>query len=210
MPRKNEPLGYKTGVKRAVVTTLRELFPRSFVAANELPRPVNINIEYPMQEGEYPCMYVEFEETKLKRAGIGHVEHDYDSQQGSVITARRWIFEGKVTVGFLAMKSKERDLMSDAFLKVVGFTDDFKNALSENPYIGLVINTDEVNPVGTSASPGTPWGSDEVTYYTAYQMDMFGEFFTDERTSGIIERVNIHPRLEGEPDLPDETEGTWQ
>jgi hypothetical protein len=196
------PLGYKTGVKSAVVTSLQSAMPG-----------VQIGIEYPMVKGEYPYIYVEFKEDVLGSVGIGHSEigavQEVDGESVRPI-ARRWKFNGRLSFGFFALKAKERDVLTDSFISAVGFHDSFKDAISGNAYIPIDVNTEQINPEGDSVSPGTPWGTDDMVYYASYSLDTVGEFYTDVDSAGIIRAVDIFPRTEDEPDLPDNTEGSWE
>jgi hypothetical protein len=196
------PLGYKSGVKSAVVKALQAAMPAA-----------NVGIEYPMVKGEYPYIYIEYTASSLGSMGIGHMEVSDTEQVNGVSqrdVVRRWEFSGGLSFSFFALKAKERDTLSDEFVAAVGFNDTFRDSLKVNNYIAIDVQTEEVTPAGDSASPGTPWGTDDVVYYTSYELKTRGDFFSHSETAGIIERIDTYPRREDEPDLPDSTHGAWE
>ena len=202
-----DKLGYKTAVKSAAVKSIKDLFPDSYVGAAGMS-DVNVSIEYPITQAEYPAIMVEFLEDEIYSASIGNP--DYELSDDDVVTEYiTWRFSGSLKVSFFALKAYQRDLISDGFIKAVGFSDAFKRALWTNPYIGIVAKTKTIRGAGESTTPGTPWGSGDLTYFSAYAIDVVGEFFTESTTAGIMKRIEVIPLLEDEPLPSDDDDFTW-
>ena len=203
-----ESVGYKTEVKSAVVTKLRDSISGTFPSTAAGFEGVSVGIDYPMVEGMYPYVMLEFQEKSLRAIGLGHGETYEIDPDGELATHfRRWKFTGSFVFSFYALRAKERDLLTDAFVKSVGFDEGFRNDLAENEYVGIMVNTQEILGGGETSGVGTPWGTDEMVYVTSYTLDVEGEFFTDIKASVIIKRIEIYSRLEGEPDT--HSQGTW-
>lgn len=198
----NERLEYLTGVKAAVVTSLRECFIEGFNGT--------VGIEYPLQKGDYPYIMVEFEQTKLSNIGIGHEEHSQDElDPAKAVTTKRWTFAGSLKFSLFSLRAKERDELFDAVLSAVGVSDEFKIKMGENEFIAMAVDTQTVEPGPQANSTGTPWGTDDLVYYMTMGFNVLGEFTSDVSTGGIISRVIAYPRTSDMPDLPNNDEGLW-
>lgn len=195
----HERMGYLTGVKHAVVTALRDSPMNGFDSTH-------VGIEYPLKNGEYPYVWVEFQQKSLQSMNMMYDDAVEDAIQGR----KRWEFEGTLSFMFFALLAKERDELFDAFVETVGFFDGFKDSLSSNDFIAIDVNTEVIGPGAQTASEGTPWGTDDMVYTTSATLECRGEFETSlDTTFPLIKRVDVHPRTEGEQDLPDSTDGEW-
>lgn len=182
---------YLVPLKTAVV----EAFRATFDSMN-YPEPdfqnIVISIEYPMTESSYPGLWVTYEDTQeLSIAGIAHLE-TINNQDGSFTEVTRWVFQGTVTVTAVALSSLERDRLYDEVVRTYAFGGQnqalsvFRTKIEENDFIGMNFNFDDMQPSGDGASPGTPWGTDEIIYEKSLSMDVRGEFVGDPKTQGLV------------------------
>src|SRR5664279_4797372 len=79
-------------LKTAIIKALRATFDNIDYPDREI-EGIKIQMEYPLTQLEYPCIWVQFSLTKLQNAGIGHlVKEDYDNG----ILTHEWMFNGTV------------------------------------------------------------------------------------------------------------------
>lgn len=175
-------------------------------------RDLHVSIEFPVNQQEYPCIWVDFEPTQdLVTAGISHTEYAPWSNGGTTSRVERWRFFGMCSFTAVAMSSAVRDRLVDQLVRVLAFgrTDPtsalFRAAIESNPYIALDIGWDKVGIGQMAASPGTPWGSDEYLYEATLRVGAQGEFISNPSTGDLIaiSEIEVFPRMEGEADLPD-------
>lgn len=203
--------GLIEAVKRAVVVSFREAMHATGLQVSG--HDVYISEEYPLQETQYPGIWVQFSPTKLGRAGISHewpIKED-----GNWCLVQEWMFEGRITLAVVALKSKDRDRLADAIIAHLAFartpdlvltkpdqdTKQYKTLLTtlgQNPYIAMSLNTDVIYPGGQRATPGTPWGQEDVlAYEDSYSFDILGQFNVKFRHDGIYElaRIDVVPEM---------------
>lgn len=183
--------GIIEAVKRAVVIALRDA-----IQGMELRlegKKLYIDLEYPMEEAQYPGIWVQFSPTQLTRAGIGHELPVRDGDNWALI--QEWMFTGRITLSLAAMKSLDRDRLADLVISNLAFArppdlvltkpdEDTKQyrslitTLGNNPYVSISLNTDTIIPGGQDVNPGAPWaGGDNVLVYTdSYSVDAMGHF----------------------------------
>ena len=192
--------GLIEAVKRSVVIALREALQGMDLRLDG--KKLYIDLEYPMEEAQYPGIWVQFSPTKLNRAGISHELPIKEGDNWCLI--QEWEFTGRITLSLAAIKSLDRDRLADLVIANLAFArspdliltkpqEDIKQyksliaALGENPYVSITLNTDQIYPGGQDVNPGAPWaGGDNVLVYTdSYSFDALGHFnikFTHEGT----------------------------
>lgn len=192
----NEPLPKSQGgiieaVKRAVVIALRDAVQGMDLRLDG--KKLYIDLEYPMEEAQYPGIWVQFSATQLTRAGISHELPIRHGDGWALI--QEWMFTGRITLSLAAMKSLDRDRLADLIISNLAFArapdliltkpeEDTKQyrslitALGQNPYVSITLNTDTILPGGQDVNPGAPWaGGDNVLVYTdSYAVDALGYF----------------------------------
>lgn len=180
---------YLTALKTLLVTALQQTFD------DEYPDPdwrnVRVGIEYPVEEQQYPGIWVDYDDTDtLQIAGVGHWELQ-DSEAGPIPTTR-WKFQGYVSLTVVALTSYERDRLYDEVVRVMAFglqepqTSDFRRIIESNPYIAANCDFDTLQPRGNNAAQGTPWGTDEIIYERSLNFQVIGEFVPDVRTGQLF------------------------
>lgn len=173
---------------------------------------VGISLEYPMERLNYPSIWVQFSITKLNRSGIGHElqVQDPDTHVWSFI--QEWTFMGRVTLTVLALDSTTRDRLSDSLIANLAFArppeilltapqaDTKQNrslitALDENPYVAMTLQLDTIIPGGQTASMGTPFKDDILTYEDNYSFDLVGQFNLQFNHDGMYTLARIDPNF---------------
>jgi hypothetical protein len=220
----NEPLPKSEGglieaVKRAVVTGLRDALLGMDLRLEG--KKLYIDLEYPMEEAQYPGIWVQFSPTKLSRAGIGH---ELSLKEGDTwCLIQEWEFTGRITLSLAAIKSLDRDRLADLIIANLAFarspdlvltkpeedTRKYRSLIStlgQNPYVAMTLNTDMIYPGGQDVSPGAPWaGGDNVLVYTdSYAIDALGHFNVKFTHDGIytLARLDVTNEIYPEQDWP--------
>lgn len=180
---------YLTYTKGMIVTALRTVFNDTY-PVTEL-RDLWVDIEYPVEQTNYPAIWVDYEDASpLSIAGIAHIERDDLDRPFT-----RWVFQGYVTMTVVALSSLERDRIYDELVRVLAFgnrqVDDpelaqFRQFVEDNEFIGAEMDFDQIESRGSAAAPGTPWGTDEMTYERTIAMQMRGEFVSKPSTQEIV------------------------
>jgi hypothetical protein len=182
--------GVIEAVKRAVVMALREALVRTNITVNG--SPVYVDLEYPMKKEQYPGIWVQFSVVKLNRAGISHEVWVQDANLNWT-PIQEWMFNGRVTLTIVALKSLERDRIADSIISMFAFsrtpelvisqpnanTKQYRTlltALDQNPYVAMTLNTDTITPGGQTASMDVPWQQDVLAYEDSYSFDLLGNF----------------------------------
>lgn len=170
-----------------------------------------VSIEFPAKVELFPSFWVDFDPAgALHTVGIGHVEFQGAQHQ----EVRRWAFDGRATFTAIAMTSLERDRLIDMLVSVLAFGQSaagaaFRSTIESDQYVGLKANFDEIDQVGFSASPGTPWGTDDLMYEGTLALDVTGEFLSDPSGDNVLLASYEVIEFEvGQPD-PDTGTGWW-
>lgn len=183
---------YVVPLKTLVIEALNTTFDAQYPVAEF--RQVHTGLEYPVDEQNYPSIWVDWDDTQpLLRAGIGHLEY-VDPNDGTTPVApfTRWRFQGYLSLTAVAMTSLERDRLYDEIVRVVAFGNEdgivgrFKNTIASNDLIAATLNTDKIEGRGNNAAPGTPWGTDEIMYEKSLNLELIGEFVPDPATGTLI------------------------
>jgi hypothetical protein len=206
--------GVIEAVKRAVVMALREALIRTNITING--SPVYVDLEYPMKKEQYPGIWVQFSVVKLNRAGISHEVWVQDANLNWT-PIQEWMFNGRVTLTIVALKSLERDRIADSIISMFAFsrtpelvitqpnanTKQYRallTALDQNPYVAMTLNTDTITPGGQSASMDVPWQQDVLAYEDSYSFDLLGNFNIKFTRDGAytLSRVDTAPVIDYE------------
>lgn len=163
-------------------------------------RNVKVSIEFPIAKTDYPSIWVDFEPTpQLQNAGVAHQEVAVGLDTIGLIS--RWRFQGYAVFTIMALTSLERDLLFDEVLKVLAFgkevsaTAEFRNYIESNNLIACNFDFDQVAMGTPTATPGTPWGTDELIYGIDVRMECLGEFVSDgaQIVKALISKITTYP-----------------
>lgn len=173
-----------------LVKAMRTAFDNDFPTADFRNTP--IEIEYPVLSQQYPSIWADFQPVgTLSPVGIGQIE-SVAAQGGGVKLVHRWSFAGYATFTAVALTSLERSRLFDAMIAVVAFRDQnpaygaFRTTIEQDPLIILQPNYHEIDQRGFSASPGTPWGTEEMMYEATIAIPVIGEFVSDPSTMTLV------------------------
>lgn len=204
---------YLRALKALAVDALVQTFGTPDVHAPvDYPNPLfrnklHISIEYPVEAQNYPGIWVDYEDQRpLEIAGIAHQEID---PEGRPYT--RWKYGGHISYTLVAFTSLERDSLYDELVRTIAFgaqdtaTSNFRKTIENNDLIACNLDFDTLQPGGSAAAPGTPWGSDEIIYEKTVTQQAIGEFIVDpENTQALIplSKIDITGRTDGTEDDP--------
>lgn len=174
-------------------------------------RDLPVGIEYPADPAEYPGIWVDFDFTgSLSIAGIDHREYveqfvDGETRFGE---ATRWFFEGRASFTVVSLSALSRNSLFDEVVKIIGFGNMesggrgvFRDFIHENPLVSMTLNTDEIAVSGMDASPGTPWGTNDVVYEATLSVGLRGEFLSTPAGSLVpLSEIRLYPQAPGDPE----------
>jgi hypothetical protein len=207
--------GLIQSVKVSTVEAMRDALQNTSMFLDH-GRSVYIGLDYPMEEIQYPGIWVQFSVSKLNRAGVGHeiTVQDPNTLQWSFI--QEWMFLGRITLTIAALKSIDRDRLCDAVIASLAFartpeilltqreadTKKYRSlitSLDENPYIGMTLQLDTIICGGEQAAPGTPWAENIMTYENSFSFDLVGQFNQQFSHDGMYTLARIDPNFTMSP-----------
>lgn len=201
---------YKIGLKEGVESALRGIFGTNYPDP-QLRNKVHISLDFPIEEVSYPAIYITYSEGPIENVGVGHEEYFIDPATGSPSRTRHFRFTGQLNFNVIGRNPLERDTVTAGFLNVLAFgpTDPtfepYYNALFDNDFVHLQVNTDQIIPGGENIM-NVPWNSegDERLFANQYRVAVLGEFWNNPVTGNLIEvdTVDAYPYRGGEGQLP--------
>jgi hypothetical protein len=190
-------------IKTAIVRALKAAFDDVDYPDEEI-RGINISIEYPMKEMDYPHLWVNFSIDKLQDAGLGH----FFLEEG--IIKREFMFWGTIRFNIVTLSSKERDIYASQLVQMLAFRNlnpiaaQFDEYLDSYPNLHMTIDRDTLLVQGQSVTLGTPWDEKEIAYEDGYAIKVMGQVeshFTV--TPEILSKIIIESTgIVGEQRLP--------
>lgn len=206
---------FKLAAKVAIVEALRELYDSNYSLD---VKPKTVDIEYAEREEQWPFVYVEFNPTEIRWMGI-----DPDRYIPSGVASEPWTrirkghFSGTFTFTVLTLTSEERDRMWDQLVQLFLMgrlheqTNDFFEKIESHDLIAMTIMEGTVDPVGTSVNPGTPWGTEQLTYEASLSVNAIGQFYASDFSQNLIaiSQVESYPAIEGEIQYGEDSRGVW-
>lgn len=175
------PSGYLRVIKTGAVDALNRAFRIAYPEPDDaggVQAPF-VSIDYPVDPGSYPGIWVDFETAMLQTAGIDHTEMLAD---GTVLT--RWRFQGWAVFTTVALNSNECDAIYDQLVALTAYAaqsevpSTFREVIDANGLVTTTWSYDTIEGRGQSAAPGTPWGTTEIIYERGIALKVIGEFVT--------------------------------
>lgn len=219
-----ETARYKTYLKETFVEALRSAWTSH---PDATVKKTKIDIEYPLDRMSYPAIVIRFYERDLPTSGVGHFEYREDpNNDGSYIPYQRMMYHGDVEFMVLGLSSLDRDIVSDALVQTIKFSE---VTTEGRVFRARIFNVDEVsepystqhfvnvnldNLQGFGETQGmAPWMPEDVlVYQVAYRMPVMGELLSpdpENQSFGLIEKVEQYPYMpivgEERPDPDPET-----
>jgi hypothetical protein len=198
-----------SGYLRVIKTTAVQAVEQSFQARYPEPDPdggargLFVSVEYPVEQAQYPAVWVDYEGAELRTVGIAYTEQD---ASGNVFA--RWRFAGHVTFTIVALSSNERDMVYDqlvaltAYAAQSAFPSMFRQVVEAAPLVASVWSFDSVEDRAAAAAPGTPWGTMDMIYERGFAIQVIGEFVSDPNTYELVRLSEIQVVMtpQGYPD----------
>jgi len=185
---------YLAPLKTLLVEALKNTLNEDYLIAEW--QNTKIGIEYPIQEQDYPGIWVDYDDTDaLKIAGTGHIE--FKETNLGPVPFTRWRFSGYASYTVVALSSYERDRLYDELVKILAFglsapeTSVFRHTIEDNEFIATNVDFDTVQPRGNNAAPGTPWGTDEIIYERTLNVNVIGEFIPNVQNGALYRLSDI-------------------
>jgi len=187
-----------SGYLRTIKTTAVQAVEQSFQVRYPEPDPeggiqdVFVSVEYPVEEAQYPAIWVDYEGSELRTVGIAYTEQD---AQGNVYA--RWRFAGHVVFTLVALSSNERDMIFDQLVSMTAFAAQsefpsvFRQVVEAAPLVASVWSFDTVEERAPAQAPGTPWGTMDIIYERGMALQVIGEFVTDPNTAQLVNLSEI-------------------
>ena len=147
--------------------------------------PNSVTIEYPLEEVQWPAIFVQFRPSKSQWTGLNPDIYTLisGSNPNQYLADRQIYFEGVIDLQILAMHSEERDRLWDSLYNLVLFNPSspasaaFNNSLNANDLIGITLLESTVTSLGDTVSPGTPYSPEELTYEATVRINCIGESY---------------------------------
>ena len=150
--------------------------------------PNSVTIEYPMEEIQWPAIFVQFRPSITKWSGL--YPDIYTAISGATISgsqaqaaSRTGYYEANIDLQILALRSEERDRLQDAIYNLVLMnpgnpgSQAFYSSLRQNNLIGITLLPGTVNTLGDTVAPGTPFSPEELSYESTLRIQCVGDFY---------------------------------
>lgn len=183
-----------TAAKIAIVDAIQSGFnalgqPSKNNTVDLIPR--SVTIEYPIEEIEWPAVYIQFRPTTTQYTGLAPdiLAQNQDLTWESI---RQGYFEAAIDLQILAMSSEERDRIWEALINLFLMNNmspastALYNSIAEDDLIAMTILPGQVLQVGDTVSPGTPWSPEELTYEATIRVKCLGEFYENKYTQTLL------------------------
>ena len=145
--------------------------------------PNSVTIEYPLEEVQWPAIYIQFRPTKSQWTGLNPDIYTTISGTTNVIAEREIYFEGVIDFQILAMHSEERDRLWDSLYNLILMdyispaSTSFYNSINANDLLGITLLQSTVTNLGDTVNPGTPYSPEEMTYETTLRVQCVGQAY---------------------------------
>lgn len=210
-------VNYRRFVVDTIISALRSVFDTDY-NRERMFQGLRVVDKFPLSKTDYPAIVVEFVDRRVSNAGVGHEEWFPD------ITGvlRKWHhsrFEGSINLDIHARSTTDRDLLSDALVEILRFGRldqqllKFFLGVYPGAYYGatgvlfltnqLIINTDEVDGRGNSATLA-PWApEDTLIFSTGYTLETHGGFYNAPLTDvyTYVQSLQLFPYAQGEDEV---------
>jgi hypothetical protein len=206
------PGGVVEAVKRATIVALRTGL--TGTSLTDKSNAIHVDMEYPVEQTQYPGIWVQFSLTKLEPSGLGHMTATHDEDGNVTQMIQQYWYEGRVTLFLVALTSIERDRLADRVIAMLSTPQissrngvltvnqesdpaPMFQSLVDNPYVAMTINTDAPRPGGQTVTVGVPWDERALAYEDSYSFELVGEFQTVTDPAGLVtlSRIDIVPEL---------------
>lgn len=137
----------------------------------------NVSMEYPVEELQYPGIWLTASFSSLKWDSINRELLHPDG-----FKFNRGEFDAQISLEIIALSNEERDALVDALVNMIMFgslesdSDAFYNFLVNEPYIAITPLLGEVKLSQDGVNIGTPWNPNKVAYTKTVTFSVTGHF----------------------------------
>jgi len=193
----------KTAVVEALVNGFEQLSTTPVDTSLDLV-PNSITIEYPLEEVQWPCIFVQFRTNKVQWFGLN--PDTYSAGSGITISGttypsktvdRSGYFEGNIDLQIMAMHSEERDRLLDSVTNLLLMNGSsvastaFYQSIYQNDLVGLTLLPSTYTPLGDTVSAGTPFSPEELTYEASVRINCIGDFYATKYDYQVLEVTKV-------------------
>ena len=152
--------------------------------------PNSVTIEYPLEEVQWPAIFVQFRPTKTQWTGL-YPDTFINTSSSSAEQYRQGYFEGNIDLQILALHSEERDRLVDSLYNLVLMnpgnpgSNAFYNSINANDLVGMTLLQGTVTSLGDTVSPTTPFSPEELTYEATLRIQCVGDFYENKFAFGL-------------------------
>jgi hypothetical protein len=192
-------MSHRVAVLEQVTNALRKTFDSDY--PNLDFRVVYTGPEFQMEAQKYPAIYVAYQESQIRNAGLGHRIQAIDTE-GMDRLLKQAIALGAIQFTAVALTPLERDALMDALSDILLFSkggsaakSTFWKEINDEDYLWLTLSTENIQPGGVSTMPA-PWQSEnDILFSGSYAVNTEAEFFSDFDTSDFvpINKVAVFP-----------------
>ena len=213
-------------VYRTIIEALRAAFDGYYNRDRQFTN-LKITQEYPYEKVDYPAIVVEYQNTLVANAGVGHREWFHD-QDGNLRVWNHNRFEGTLYFTCYALSTLDRDTLADALVELVRFgkldsqLQRFFNIIrpSGDEFVALqqiIFDSDQLRGSGDSATIA-PWQPEDMLIYSAaYTVAIGGGYYNTvvKHDWSKVTHIQIEADLEDEqghlePKNVDIVDVTWK
>lgn len=173
---------YRRLLKRTLVAALKTVF------TEEYPEPqlrnINVSTAFPLKRENFPAIIVNYNESAVMNAGVGHVEYIED-ENFMAFPAKHFRFEGSIEFVTTALTPLDLDTISDSIVELLAFgrLDALLNKFFDRIYKDVAdsaqisFHSDYLSPLGETQM-STMWGSEDgIVYQGGYSVAVSGGFY---------------------------------
>lgn len=197
---------HRVGVIRQVTNALRKTFDSDY--PDPMFRDVYVGPNFQLAREKYPAIYVAYQESNIRQAGLGHKLNIIDDE-GLDRVVQQAIAEGAIQFTVMALTPYERDVLLDYVSDILLFSrrdgsvnkSVFWQQIHTADYLWLTLNSENVRPGGVSSLPA-PWQAENDLLFTgSYSISSEAEFFSDVNTSNLvpINKIKVYPYRSDQP-----------
>lgn len=145
--------------------------------------PNSVTIEYPLEEVQWPAIFVQFRTSKSQWTGMDPDIYITVSGLPTSTSTREIYFEGVLDFQILALHSEERDRLRDSIFNLILMgggspaSTAFYSSLNANDLVAMTILASTVTSVGDTVNMGTPYSPEELTYESTLRVNCVGEAY---------------------------------
>lgn len=185
---------YKRLIKRTLVSAFKTVF--SIEYPDPQLRGLYISTEYPLKREQFPALIVNYDESSVQNAGVGHIEN-IQNDNFLTVPAKHFRFEGSLSLTCYALSPLDLDILTDSVVELLAFgrLDSLMNRFFDAVYsevadsAQITVHSDYLSATGESVS-NTQWNAEDLlVYQSGYSIACSGGFYSTIREDDIVSYI---------------------